>query len=311
MLMTPLGEIKIYIDGICVDFEATEYAFDRSPCKDKPVAGCYRIEVNAQRRIRIDCTVELLDTIWNTGSSGERYLDAEFIKGSTILTIGMEDENPAFESVRLENGLQYKLLQPIDKVVFGIAWATDYAGTDDVRTWFAADPTISLRRKVYGAISIKDETYYTYLQKLFDAIDNRQKEYNWLITDCNCYPDDPQIAATLCKDHCWISGEDLTEMIAKEDFQWIWGSLSAFDKSTEFSEVLKYPLPYVEDYDGFCKMPVSMQHPLAKIEIAACDSTLVMIFSDDKGIIDSFRAAYPNSEDMEEHIDRFRGEQHD
>ena len=29
----------------------------------------------------------------------------------------------------------------IDEVVFGIAWATDYEGTDDVRVWFAADPT--------------------------------------------------------------------------------------------------------------------------------------------------------------------------
>lgn len=104
MLMTPLGEIKIYVDGICVDFEATEYDFDRFPCKDKPIAGCYRIEVDAQEKGSIACVVELLDTIYNSGGSGERYLDAEFIKGNTILTIGMDDENPAFESVRLEHG---------------------------------------------------------------------------------------------------------------------------------------------------------------------------------------------------------------
>ena len=67
---------------------------------------------------------------------------AEFIKDNTILTIGMEDENPAFESVRIGTGLQYNLLQPVDKVVFGIAWATDYEGADDVRTWYAADPTL-------------------------------------------------------------------------------------------------------------------------------------------------------------------------
>ena len=30
----------------------------------------------------------------------------------------------------------------INILVFGIAWATDYEGTDDVRVWFAADPTV-------------------------------------------------------------------------------------------------------------------------------------------------------------------------
>lgn len=31
---------------------------------------------------------------------------------------------------------------------------------------------------VYGAINKKEEKYYTYLKKVFDAIDNKQKDYN-------------------------------------------------------------------------------------------------------------------------------------
>lgn len=142
MLITPLGKIKVYADGACVDYKVTEYSFNRHPCKDRPVAGCYRIEIDTHGRSDIACVVELTEPIPNTGSSGENYIDAEFIKDDTILTIGMEDENPAYESVRIETGLQYKLFQPVDKVVFGIAWATDYEGADDVRTWYAADPTI-------------------------------------------------------------------------------------------------------------------------------------------------------------------------
>lgn len=142
MLMTPLGKIKVYADGVCIDYNATEYDFNRPPCKDRPVAGCYRIEINARGRNTIACVVELVNPILNTGGSGEKYIDAEFIKEDTILTIGIEDENPAFESVHLENGLQYELLQPVDKVVFGIAWAIDYEGADDIRTWYAADPTL-------------------------------------------------------------------------------------------------------------------------------------------------------------------------
>lgn len=137
MLTTPLGKIKVYADGVCIDYEATAFDFDRPPCKDKPIAGCYRIEIYAQEQKSISCVVEPVGLeIRNTGDSGENYLNSEFIKGGTVLTIGMEDENPAFESVRIDNGLQCRLLKPVDKVVFGIAWATDYEGDDDVRTWY-------------------------------------------------------------------------------------------------------------------------------------------------------------------------------
>jgi hypothetical protein len=157
---------------------------------------------------------------------------------------------------------------------------------------------------VYGAINRKGEKYYTYLKKLFDAINNKQLECNWLITDCTCYPENPKTDAMLRKDYCWLNGEELTDLVKQEDFQWIWAVLSGFDKSVELSDILKYDLPYAEDYEGFWSKPISMQHPLAKIEIVPWDSSMTMIFSDDKGIIDSFRAAYPYSEDFEEYIER-------
>ena len=156
---------------------------------------------------------------------------------------------------------------------------------------------------VYGAVDAKEEKYYTYLRKLFDSIDNRQKEYNWLITDCTCYPKNPQTDAMLRNDYCWFSGEDLTELVEQEDFQWIWAVLTAFDKSVELSDVLDYDLPFAEDYEGFWSKPISMQHPLAKIEIVPWDSSMTMIFSDDKSIIDSFRESYPQSQDFEEYLD--------
>lgn len=145
---------------------------------------------------------------------------------------------------------------------------------------------------VYGAVNRKGEKYYTYLKKLFDAINNKQLEYNWLITDCTCYPNNPKTDDMLRKDYCWLTGEELTDLVTQEDFQWIWAVLSGFDKNVELSDVLKHDLPYAEDYEGFWSKPVSMQHPLAKIEIVPWDSSMTMIFSDDKGIIDSFRAAY-------------------
>ncbi len=158
---------------------------------------------------------------------------------------------------------------------------------------------------VYGAINEKGEKYYTNLKKVFDAINNKQKDYNWLITDCVCYCNNPKTEEMLRKEYCWISGEELTNLVIKEEFQWIWAVLSAFDKSVDFSEVLKHELPYADGYRGFWEKPLTMQHPLSKIEIAPWDSTLTLIFSDDKEIIDRFRSFYPKSQDLEEYIDSF------
>lgn len=80
-----------------------------------------------------------------SGSSGERYLCSEFVEGATMLAIGAEDENPAFETNRVKNGMEYHINGKADEVVFGIAWAIDYEGADDVRVWFAADPTVFFR----------------------------------------------------------------------------------------------------------------------------------------------------------------------
>lgn len=143
MLLTPFGPIHIFSDAVAVDYEAVKHPFCRPPVKDHPIAGCYRIHVPAAECRSIRCEVELNNvSINNTGSSGERYADAEFVSGKTILTIGAEDENPTFETVHTEHGLECRIREVVAEVVFGIAWATNYEGASDCRTWYAADPTL-------------------------------------------------------------------------------------------------------------------------------------------------------------------------
>lgn len=143
MLITPLGQIKIYTDNIELDYKATPHTYDKPPIKEHPIAGCYRIHVPAGEYRSIRCEI-LFSTapIPNTGDSGQEYLNAEFEKGMINLRIGAEDETPAFETVRTELGLEYRTRAPVPEVVFGVAWATDHEGAYDSRTWYAADPTL-------------------------------------------------------------------------------------------------------------------------------------------------------------------------
>ncbi len=151
---------------------------------------------------------------------------------------------------------------------------------------------------VYGAILEKGEQFYTYLSKVFKAIEDKQTDYNWLITDCVCYPLSADTGSLLSQKYCWLSGDELTSIVNKEDFQWIWGVLSGFEKDISLESVLEYPFPYADGYEGFWKNPLSIQHPLASIEIVPWDSSLTLILSKRKELIDSFRKHLPLSEDL-------------
>lgn len=152
-----------------------------------------------------------------------------------------------------------------------------------------------------GTILRKGEKSYTRLTKIFFSFNNVQKNYNWLITDCNCYPKNKQFNDLLTKEYCWLSGEQLTEMVHSEDFQWIWSVLSGFEKDIPLEQVLQYELPYADGYTGFWKNPISMQHPLSVIEIVPWDSTLVLVISKIDEIVDNFQNYFPMSEDLLEY----------
>lgn len=61
---------------------------------------------------------------------------------------------------------------------------------------------------IYGAINEKGERYYTRMSKVFEAIHQKQCEYNWLISDVDHVPS--KIDALYGEKHyCWISGDEL------------------------------------------------------------------------------------------------------
>jgi hypothetical protein len=146
----------------------------------------------------------------------------------------------------------------------------------------------------------KGEKYYTYIGKLFEIINNKQLNYNWLLTNIECYPKDPATRSVFSNEYVWISGERLTGLIKKEEFQFIWGVFSAIPKTVTLDDVLKYDLPYADGYEGFWIDNVGIQHPLAEIEIVAWDSSLTLFISKKDSLVQSVRKGYPLAEDLSE-----------
>ncbi len=151
---------------------------------------------------------------------------------------------------------------------------------------------------IYGLIDRKSHKSYTYMSTVFQAIENAQRQYNWLITDSVCYPKNKEIERMLDQEYCWLSGDELSEIIENEDFQWIWGCLCGFEKSIPLEEVLKFPLPSAEDYNGYYNNPISVQHPLASLEIVPSDSSWTILISKDKTIINRYLSHYPKAENL-------------
>lgn len=127
------------------------------------------------------------------------------------------------------------------------------------------------------------------------------EQYNWLITNIECYASDEEIAKTLDNEYCWIAGEDLLQLLDKEEFQWIWGVFSAFPKEIELNEVLKYSYPYADGYKGFWKNPITVQHPLAISEIVAWDGTLILVIAKKNEIVNTIMKKNVFAQDLEKY----------
>ena len=139
-LLTPLGGIQFYIVNIRSDYEYEKYCKNIRSLQERPLAGSYRIVVSPKKWQTIRCVVSLNNPeIPNNGDSGERYLCSEFVKDNIILTIGAGDDVPAFDTKQIRYGIEYVFKTPVDKVMFGIAWATDYECQFDIRTQLATD----------------------------------------------------------------------------------------------------------------------------------------------------------------------------
>ena len=73
MLETPLGKIKILKNNKEIDYVAEIYNADVPPAKNKPLAGCYRINVDFEENDTISCELISSLEIEKGNSGGENY----------------------------------------------------------------------------------------------------------------------------------------------------------------------------------------------------------------------------------------------
>lgn len=152
-----------------------------------------------------------------------------------------------------------------------------------------------------GLIIDKGEKFHSYFAKIFSKIPVLVQNYNWLVTNAECNPQNLEDRDKLNEKYYWLSGKELSEILEREDFQWIWGVLSGFPTNITLENILKSELPYADGYTGFWRNPITIQHPLAEVEIVAWDSTYSILISKNDIIIDEISDVYPQSQNLEEY----------
>lgn len=141
--------------------------------------------------------------------------------------------------------------------------------------------------------------YFTNMRIILEPIERSVAKYNWLITDfeCNHYPDD---RITMDQEYAWLSGQELLEIVENYEIQFIWAVFSAFPKDVPLDIAVLSELPYADGNPRFWQNPVTVQHPLAIMEIVAWDSTLMLLITKDQVVMDAFVQHFPFAKNLEE-----------
>ena len=149
-------------------------------------------------------------------------------------------------------------------------------------------------------IIIKDSLQmpiHTDIKLIFDALEGRQQDFNWLITEHECYswPPDKDIFNERI---IFLSGDELTNIVTHNNIQFVWGILSAFDKSINIDI---NNLSVIPTFDGEWKYggeEVNTQHPLAIAEIICVDSSYTIFLSKDEDLSNRFLRHYSDAQDL-------------
>ena len=140
--------------------------------------------------------------------------------------------------------------------------------------------------------------YYTFLKQVMLDLDLVDKDYLWLISDIEAYPRKAETQELLNRNtHLLLTTKELVEILGKDDLQWIWAVFSAIPSKYQKEAILKYDLPYVENFEEGKYNPhldePKLQHPYAEFELYAVDSSYMFMITDNEEMISKFKKCYP------------------
>ncbi|OCN01635.1 hypothetical protein A7X67_00625 [Clostridium sp. W14A] len=138
------------------------------------------------------------------------------------------------------------------------------------------------------------------LAALFEAIENEQKNYNWVVTDHDFFTREEPLKQRLSWTGVFFTGEELTELfVPRRRVTFIDAVLSAYPKEIPVRELQTYELPEWQS-PGYWQEDLELQTPQAVMELVPWDGYELLFLSRRDGLVDSFLRAFPQALDLGE-----------
>lgn len=163
------------------------------------------------------------------------------------------------------------------------------------------------KEKYFEGLLIDQNRNRTGSQSLFSLMDGLPRRFNWLITDTKIVWEKDKGSKELMryekesfegKPYCFLSEEELKQIVDEEDVRWLRGVLSAVPHEVLLEDILELNYPTVEESDIVWGKYRRMQLPYAEIEIVVWDERLILVASKDEAVIEMIRKGIPGAESL-------------
>lgn len=137
MLITPLGDINILIDGIKINYEATKLKNINKLWSDINERYLLKYYVNEKKdNYNIQCIISGLEIVGEP-ESGENLEAISFYKDDLKLTIGINTDFLEEDGRLLDDGLEVNTHRILK---IGVCWLCPFTPNNEIQTWYGADP---------------------------------------------------------------------------------------------------------------------------------------------------------------------------
>lgn len=149
--------------------------------------------------------------------------------------------------------------------------------------------------------------YHTDLAVVFRALGDRQREFNWLLTNLECWAlGHSTLPPALLPSNggpVWLSGEELTALVMPAEIQFVWGVLTGFPPGVALNPDHADVYPFADGNSALWQSGgVRIQHPQAVVEIVCWDAGATLLLSHDDDISRRFRSYFPEAIDLDAYI---------
>ncbi len=133
------------------------------------------------------------------------------------------------------------------------------------------------------------------LAAVFKAIGNKQKNYNWVVTDHDLFTWEEPLRRRFAWTGVFLSGDELTGLyIPRCRITFFSAVLSAYPKEIPIRELRQYPLPEWESR-RYCQNKPALLNPRAVIELVFYDGYELLFLSRRDELVEMFLRAFPQA----------------